>query len=225
MPKSRCRVVVLISGRGSNLQAIIGAMRSGELPIELCAVISNSAQARGLANARAAGIESIAIDYRDFPDRASFDRELSQRIDRYRPDLVVLAGFMRVLGGAFIDRYAGRLMNVHPSLLPAFPGLHTHERALAAGAAEHGASVHFVTREVDGGPIIVQARVPVGAGDTPRSLADRVLTEEHRIYPIAIRWYAEGRLTLSNGRVLLDGRPVPIKDALPQPTAQENPKD
>lgn len=215
---------MLISGRGSNLQSIIDAARADVLPIELCAVISNRAQAQGLENTRAVGIESIVIGHRDFPDRDSFDRELMLRIDRHRPDLVVLAGFMRVLGSAFIEHYVGRLMNIHPSLLPAFPGLHTHERALAAGVKEHGASVHFVTREVDGGPIIIQARVPVYAGDTPQSLADRVLIEEHRIYPIAIRWYAEGRLTLRNGGVLLDGQPAPINDLLPHPAAQENPK-
>jgi len=223
--KSRCRVVVLISGRGSNLQAIIDALRADALPIELCAVISNRAHADGLANAQAADVESLVVDHRDFSDRESFDRELTKQIDRHRPDLVVLAGFMRVLGKEFIDHYAGRLINIHPSLLPAFPGLHTHERALAMGVKEHGATVHFVTREVDGGPIIVQARVPVRVDDTPQSLAHRVLMEEHRIYPLAIRWYAEGRLRLCDGRVLLDGRPAPIYKQLPHPVAQENSKE
>lgn len=224
-PNSRCRVVVLISGRGSNLQAIIDARHAGKLPIELCAVISNRAHADGLANARAAHVESSVIDHRDFPDRESFDRKLMQQIDRHRPNLVVLAGFMRVLGEEFIDHYAGHLINIHPSLLPAFPGLHTHERALAASVKEHGATVHFVTRDVDGGPIIIQARVPVRVDDTPQSLAHRVLVEEHRIYPLAIRWYAEGRLRLSKGKVLLDGRPAPINTKLPHPIAQENSKD
>jgi len=223
--ESRCRVVVLISGRGSNLQAIIDALNTGVLPIELCAVISNRAHADGLANARAADVESLVVDHRDFSDRESFDRKLIQQIDRHRPDLVVLAGFMRVLGKEFIDHYAGRLINIHPSLLPAFPGLHTHERALAAGVKEHGATVHFVTCEVDGGPIIVQARVPVRVDDTPQSLAHRVLMEEHRIYPLAIRWYAEGRLRLSDGKVLLDGRPAPTNKELPHLVAQENSKE
>jgi phosphoribosylglycinamide formyltransferase 1 len=207
MPFSaRCRVVVLLSGRGSNLRAIIDATRAGELPIELGAVISNRPAAPGLEVARAAGLVTDVVDHTAYRDRTTFDRALSERIDCHRPDLVVLAGFMRVLGAEFIDHYAGRLINIHPSLLPAFPGLRTHERALAAGASEHGASVHFVTHEVDGGPIIVQARVPILPTDTPETLAARVLQQEHRIYPLAIRWFAEGRLTLRNGKALLDQR-------------------
>lgn len=210
-PLTRCRVVVLISGRGSNLEAIIQAVRAGELPVELCAVISNRPHAPGLWAARQQGIPTEVIDHGNFPDRNAFDRVLIERIDLRRPDLVVLAGFMRLLGPDFIDHYAGRLMNVHPSLLPAFPGLRTHERALAAGAKQHGATVHFVTHEVDSGPIIAQALVPVLPGDTPEALEARVLIEEHRIYPLAIRWYAEGRLSVSNGRVLLDGRSDPAQ--------------
>ncbi len=207
----RCRVVVLISGRGSNLQAIIQAMQRGELPIELCAVISNRPQAPGLRYARAAGVACEVVDHEAYPDRASFEAALAERIDAYRPDLVALAGFMRVLGATFIERYAGRLMNIHPSLLPAFPGLRTHERALAAGVREHGATVHFVTAEVDSGPIIAQAAVPVLAGDTPASLAARVLEQEHRLYPQAIRWFAEGRLSLRGNEVLLDGQRRPVQ--------------
>lgn len=199
---------MLISGRGSNLEAIIEANRRGDLPIEICAVISNRPEAAGLAIARGYGVQTDVVDHRQFPQRSDFDRALQERIERYRPDLVVLAGFMRVLGAELIDRYAGRLINIHPSLLPAFPGLRTHERALAEGAQQHGATVHFVTRDVDSGPIIVQAAVPVLPGDTAEALAARVLTEEHRIYPLAIRWFAEGRLTTNEGKVLVDGQPV-----------------
>lgn len=201
-------MVVLISGRGSNLEAIIDANRRGELPIELCAVISNRPNAPGLDVARRHGIHVDVVDHRLYSERADFDRALQERIDWYRPDLVVLAGFMRVLGAELIDRYTGHLINIHPSLLPAFPGLRTHERALAEGAKQHGATVHFVTHDVDRGPIIAQAAVPLLPGDTPDTLAARVLLEEHRIYPLAIRWFAEGRLTMEDGRVLLDGRPL-----------------
>ncbi len=200
---------MLISGRGSNLEAIIEAMRAAELPIELCVVISNQPHAPGLWSARRHNIPTEAIDHRDFPDRNAFDRVLMERIDRRQPQLVALAGFMRVLGPDFIDHYAGRLMNIHPSLLPAFAGLRTHERALAAGVKQHGATVHFVTHEIDSGPIIAQARVPVLPDDTAETLAARVLVEEHRIYPLAIRWFADGRLTVKDRRVLLDGRRHP----------------
>lgn len=208
MPSSstRCRIVVLISGRGSNLEAILQAVASGALRVEVAAVLSNRAEAAGLELARKYGVPTDVLDHRAFADRSAFDRALMQRIDSYRPDLVVLAGFMRVLGGEFIDHYAGRLLNIHPSLLPAFPGLRTHERALAAGVAKHGATVHFVTHQVDGGPIVVQAVVPVLPDDTAELLATRVLQEEHRIYPLAIGWYADGRLSLQGETVLLDGR-------------------
>jgi phosphoribosylglycinamide formyltransferase 1 len=218
---SRCRIVVLISGRGSNLRAIIDAVHAGALPAEICAVISNRPQAEGLQHARTEAISTDVIDHNGFPDRASFDEALMERIDRYRPDLVVLAGFMRVLGAAFIDHYAGRLINIHPSLLPAFPGLHTHEQALASGTKTHGATVHFVTHAVDSGPIIAQAVVPVRADDTPASLAARVLQQEHTIYPLAIRWFAEGRLTMQQGKVLLDGRQHPLQGLMPKLMDQE----
>lgn len=184
-------------------------MQAGELPVDLCAVISNRPQADGLRLARDAGLVAEVVDHQAYADRESFDRTLRERIDAYRPDLVVLAGFMRVLTANFIEHYAGRLMNIHPSLLPAFPGLRTHERALAAGVKRHGATVHFVTPDVDRGPAIVQAAVAVAAGDTPESLAARVLEEEHRIYPLAVRWFAEGRLTVRGNEVLLDGRRHP----------------
>lgn len=201
-------LVVVISGRGSNLQAILDEARAG-LPIAVRAVISNNPAAQGLDIARAAGLGTEIVDHRDFPDRADFDRALLQTIDRHEPRLVVLAGFMRILGAEFIDHYAGRLINIHPSLLPAFRGLGTHARALAAGARQHGASVHFVSNEVDGGPIIVQAAVAVKAGDTAAALAARVLEHEHRILPLAIRWFVEGRLSVRDGRVLLDGHVSP----------------
>ncbi len=198
-------IVILLSGRGSNLQAILDAIRSGELPASVRAVISNNPQAPGLQVAAAAGVPTEIVDHRSYPDRAAFDRALMTTIDRHQPALVVLAGFMRILGADFIQHYAGRLINIHPSLLPAFKGLNTHAQALAAGAREHGASVHFVTSDLDGGPVIAQARVPVEPGDTVERLSARVLAAEHRIYPKAIRWFVEQRLTLRNGHVLLDG--------------------
>ncbi len=201
-------LVVLISGRGSNLQSLMDARARGELPVDIRAVISNRADAAGLERARAAGIETAVLTAEGHPSREAYDRDLMALVDRYQPGLVVLAGFMRILSPAFVAHYRGRLLNIHPALLPAFRGLHTHERALAAGVAEHGASVHFVTEELDGGPVIVQARVPVKPGDTPERLAARVLRQEHRIYPLAVRWFAEGRLRWEDGRVLLDGRPL-----------------
>lgn len=210
-------VVVLISGRGSNLQSIIDQTRAGALPVSLRAVISNRGDAYGLVRAREAGIPTAVLDHRQFASRAHYDQGLTELIDRYEPGLVVLAGFMRVLGGRFVDHYAGRLINIHPSLLPAFPGLDTHARALASGVKQHGATVHFVAPEVDAGPIIVQASVPVLPGDTEEALASRVLQEEHRIYPLAIRWFADGRLRVQGDQVLLDGRQHPEQGLAPPP--------
>jgi phosphoribosylglycinamide formyltransferase 1 len=193
-------LVILISGRGSNMEALLDA----RLPARVAAVISNNPQAKGLATAQRRGVPTAVVDHRDYPDRPAFDAALAAEIDRHRPDLVALAGFMRVLTEPFIERYRGRLMNVHPSLLPALPGLDTHRRALAAGASVHGCTVHFVTPVVDGGPIIVQASVPVRPGDTEEQLAARVLKEEHRIYPEAVRGFLEGRIRLSpEGTVML----------------------
>jgi phosphoribosylglycinamide formyltransferase-1 len=197
--------VVLISGRGTNLRAILDATDRGQLAIVVRAVISNNPQAEGLRYARTAGIATEVIDHRDYAERAEFDRALMRAIDRYQPRLVALAGFMRILGAEFIRHYAGRLMNVHPSLLPEFKGLNTHARALQAGATEHGASIHFVTNDLDGGPAIVQARIGVRPDDSVDTLAARVLEQEHRIYPLAIGWFVANRLTLRDGRVLLDG--------------------
>ncbi len=199
-------VVVLISGRGSNLQSIIDAVASGTLPIEICAVISNRPDAAGLQRATQAGITTEVIDHSLFEDRASFDQALQTCIDRYQPALVVLAGFMRILTPGFVTHYQGRLLNIHPSLLPEFPGLNTHQRALAAGSREHGASIHFVTGAIDGGPVVLQARLAIQDQDTADSLAARVLEQEHRIFPLAIRWFAEQRLVLNDdGQVIFDG--------------------
>ena len=193
------RIVILISGRGSNMEAMLAA----RLPVEIAVVISNRPDAAGLATAAQAGIATAVVDHRQFAGRDAFDTALAQVIDGFAPDLVVLAGFMRILTPAFVARYAGRLLNIHPSLLPSFPGLHTHERALDAGVKIHGATVHFVTADLDHGPVVIQAAVPVLDGDDATSLAARVLREEHRIYPQAVRWFAEGRLTLAEGRVRL----------------------
>jgi phosphoribosylglycinamide formyltransferase-1 len=202
-------IVVLISGRGSNLDAILDAIDAGELPVEVRAVISNRPDARGLQRPALQGIRTIVIDHACHRDREAFDQALQATIDSFEPELLVLAGFMRILTPGFVEHYRGRMLNVHPSLLPDFPGLHTHRRALEAGRKEHGASIHFVTEETDGGPVVLQARVPVHADDTADSLAARVLEQEHRIFPLAIRWFAERRLSLdAAGRVLFDGEPL-----------------
>lgn len=188
------RVVVLLSGRGSNLEAIVKA----RLPIEIVAVISNQAAAAGLAFARSQGLHALALNPADYADRESFDATLADEVARHTPDLVVLAGYMRILSAGFIARFEDRLLNIHPSLLPAFPGLKTHQRALAEGVKIHGCTVHFVTPQLDHGPIVIQAAVPVLQSDTADTLAARVLQQEHRIYPQAIRWFAEQRL-IKNG--------------------------
>jgi phosphoribosylglycinamide formyltransferase 1 len=199
-------VVVLISGSGSNLQALIDEAQSG-LPIRIRAVISNEPDAFGLERARRAGIPTRVLSHRDYPTRDDYDEALGALIDEFEPGLVVLAGFMRILTPALVAHFRGRMLNIHPSLLPKFRGLHTHRRALEAGETTHGASVHFVTEELDGGPLVLQARVPVEPGDDPDSLAARVLTREHCIYPQVVRWYAQGRLRLdASGRPALDGR-------------------
>lgn len=204
----KIRLAVLISGRGSNLQAILDQAASGELPAQIAAVISNRPGVAGLERARKAGVPALELDHKDFADRSDFEAALIELIDHQRPDLVILAGFMRVLTAGFTEHYRGRLLNIHPSLLPKFRGLHTHERAIAAGEIEHGASIHFVTAELDGGPVVAQARVPVLPGDDPDTLAARVLEREHRLYPLAIRWFAEGRIELDGERVRFDGKPM-----------------
>ncbi|MDO9321481.1 MAG: phosphoribosylglycinamide formyltransferase [Pseudomonas sp.] len=206
MQSAACKVVVLISGSGSNLQALIDNIAAGENPASIAAVISNRGDAYGLQRAQAAGIATQVLDHKAFSDRESFDRALIEAIDGFDPQLVVLAGFMRILSGDFVRHYQGRLLNIHPSLLPKYKGLHTHQRALADGEREHGCSVHFVTEELDGGPLVVQAVVPIISGDTPDDLAQRVHTQEHRIYPLAVRWFAEGRVRLSEKGANLDGQ-------------------
>ncbi|MDE2341879.1 MAG: phosphoribosylglycinamide formyltransferase [Betaproteobacteria bacterium] len=202
----RSRIVILISGRGSNMAALLAA----NLPLEVAAIISNRPGAAGLALAAARGVTTDVVDHQAHATRESFDQCLAETIDRYQPQLVVLAGFMRILTPAFIRRYQGRLLNIHPSLLPAFPGLHTHRQALEAGVRIHGCTVHFVTEQLDHGPIVAQAAVPVLPDDSETTLAARVLECEHRIYPEALRWWAEGRITLQDdGRVCIQGAEFP----------------
>jgi len=194
-------VVILISGRGSNMRSLVET----DLPARIAAVVSNRPDAKGLDYARDRAIPIEVVDHKAFASRAAFDAALAEAIDRHAPDLVVLAGFMRVLTESFVRRYDGRLLNIHPSLLPSFPGLHTHERALEAGVKVHGATVHFVTADLDHGPIVVQAAVPVRAGDDADALAARVLRQEHVIYPRAVRWFLEDRLSIANGIVRVAG--------------------
>ena len=207
------RVVILISGRGSNMEAMFKAL----LPAEIVAVISNEPEARGLATAQAQGVVTAVVPHRAFAGRAAFDTALAAEIDRHQPDFIVLAGFMRVLTESFVARYSGRMINIHPSLLPSFPGLHTHQRALEAGVRIHGCTVHFVTPGLDSGPIIIQAAVPVLPNDTEELLAARVLEQEHRIYPQAVRWLCEERVKLG-----MDGK-VCIAKARTAPSALVSP--
>jgi len=200
------RIAVLISGRGRNLQALIAACAERHVDGEIVVVVSNRADAAGLAYAREAGIATVVVAHRDYPDRAAYDAALAAALDAHTPDLVVLAGFMRILTAGFVSRYRGRLINIHPSLLPRHPGLDTHRRALEAGDAEHGATVHFVTEEVDGGPAIIQGKLNVHPEDTAETLADRVLQEiEVRIYPQAVAWLVRGEVTLDAGAVRFRG--------------------
>ncbi len=201
-------LVVLISGRGSNLKAILDAISGGELPAVVSAVISNRADAAGLEYARQANIDTLALDADDYPDGQSYDRALQGLVDCFEPGLVILAGFMRILTPEFVQHFHHKLINIHPSLLPEFRGLNTHQRALEAGVEEHGASVHFVSEELDSGPTILQVRVPVLPDDTAEQLATRVLPEEHRLYVRAIRWLAEGRIRWHNEQLLFDGQPL-----------------
>ena len=197
------KLVILISGRGSNMEAIVRACAQERWPAEIAAVIANRPDAAGLAFAASHGVATAVVDHRSFDGRDSFDAALAAEIDRFSPDLVVLAGFMRILTPAFVRRYEGRLLNIHPSLLPSFKGIHTHQQALDAGVALHGASVHFVIPELDSGAIVAQGAVPVRAGDDAAALAQRVLTVEHVLYPRAVRWFIEGRLRLENGRAVV----------------------
>ncbi|HLT05447.1 MAG TPA: phosphoribosylglycinamide formyltransferase [Pseudomonas sp.] len=203
-----CNVVVLISGSGSNLQALIDSLAAGDVPARIGAVISNRADAYGLVRAANAGIPTRVLDHKAFPSREAFDAALRDAIDAFAPDLVVLAGFMRILTPELVRHYHGRMFNIHPSLLPKYKGLDTHQRVLAAGDAEHGCSVHFVTEELDGGALVLQASTAVLPDDTPESLAQRIHGLEHQIYPLAVRWFAEGRLRLEGDGAMLDGEPL-----------------
>ena len=203
------KVVVLISGSGSNLQALIDGVATGDLPIEIAAVISNRPDVFGLTRATNAGIPTAVLDHKGFASREAFDQELMRTIDVYNPGLVVLAGFMRILTAEFTLHYLGRMLNIHPSLLPKFQGLHTHQRAIDAGERHHGVTVHFVTAELDGGPAIVQAVVPVLEGDDANQLAKRVQRQEHVIYPLAVKWFAQGDLKMQDGKAELKGELLP----------------
>lgn len=203
------KLVVLISGNGSNLQSILDACASGRIDGSVAAVISNRAAAYGLTRAQEAGIPAKALAASDFADRDAFDQQLIAEIEAFSPDLVVLAGYMRILSRAFVAHFHDRLLNIHPSLLPKYPGLHTHRQALENGDTEHGTSVHFVTDELDGGPVILQAKVPVFAGDTEEDITARVQTQEHAIYPLVVSWFIEGRLAMRDNRAWLDGVPLP----------------
>jgi len=203
------RIVVLISGSGTNLQAIIDACKLESYPGEVVAVISNNDDAYGLTRAQESNIDTCALSHKSFETREAYDLALIDKIDAYQPDLVVLAGFMRILTPAFVQQYHGKLLNIHPSLLPKYQGLHTHQRAIDAGDSEHGVSVHFVTEELDGGPVILQAKVPIFPGDTADDLASRVHEQEHRIYPLVVKWFCQNRVKMVEDGVNLDDQRLP----------------
>lgn len=204
--QSKKNIVVLVSGSGSNLQAILDACDNSMVDASVNAVFSNKADAFGLERAKLAGVDAHSVNPKEFNSREEFDHELMLQIDTYQPDLIVLAGYMRILSSEFVRHYAGKMVNIHPSLLPKYPGLHTHQRAIDAQDEEHGTSVHFVTEELDGGPVILQAKVPVFEGDDADILASRVLTQEHYIYPMVCKWFAENRLSMVNGQAILDDK-------------------
>ncbi|ANE76512.1 phosphoribosylglycinamide formyltransferase [Dickeya solani] len=201
-------IVVLISGQGSNLQALIDACQSGRIAGRISAVFSNNPDAFGLERARDAGIAAHALLPGDYASRAEFDQALAVEIDQYQPDVVVLAGYMRILSPGFVARFLGKMLNIHPSLLPKYPGLHTHRKALENGDSEHGTSVHFVTEELDGGPVILQARVPIFPGDTEQDVQERVQTQEYSIYPLVVGWFLAGRLALRDNQAWLDSEAI-----------------
>ncbi|MCI4187563.1 phosphoribosylglycinamide formyltransferase [Dickeya dianthicola] len=202
-------IVVLISGQGSNLQALIDACQSGRIAGRITAVFSNHPDAFGLERARDASIAAHALLPGDYASRADFDQALAAEIEKYQPDVVVLAGYMRILSAGFVARFLGKMLNIHPSLLPKYPGLHTHRKALENGDGEHGTSVHFVTEELDGGPVILQARVPIFPGDSEQDVQERVQTQEYSIYPLVVGWFLAGRLALRDNQAWLDGDAIP----------------
>lgn len=209
------RIVVLASGSGTNLQALIEATRAQDFPGQIVAVGCNRPQAFALERARQAGIDTFTVDHTEYPSREEFDAAFRAQIERHSPDLVVLAGFMRILTPGFVKAFHGIMLNIHPSLLPKYTGLNTHQRALEAGDTRHGVSIHFVTEDLDGGPVIAQAEVAVSPEDTPESLAEKVQRQEHILYPIVVRWFCEGRLQLSEEGVCFDGQPIPAPMVLP----------
>jgi phosphoribosylglycinamide formyltransferase-1 len=206
----RSRIAVLISGSGTNLQAIIDACKLDGYPGEVVGVISNIPTAYGLTRASEANIETSVLSHKDFPSREAYDQSLIKVIDAYKPDVIVLAGFMRILTPAFVQHFQGKLLNIHPSLLPKYQGLNTHQRAIDAGDKEHGVSVHYVTEELDGGPVILQAKVPIFEGDTAEDLASRVHEQEHRIYPLVVKWCCLKRVVMQNEKALFDGEIIPL---------------
>ncbi|MEQ8955945.1 MAG: phosphoribosylglycinamide formyltransferase [Gammaproteobacteria bacterium] len=210
MVHARCAIVVLISGSGSNLQALIDDSAAADAGYEISAVIANNPDAYGLQRAASANIPTGVVNHRDFDSREAFDQALAAAVESYHPKLVVLAGFMRILTREFVSRFSGRMVNIHPSLLPKFPGINTHQRALDAGETEHGVSVHFVTEDLDGGPIIDQESVPILPGDDAAALQQRVLAIEHIIYPRVVRWFAAKRLRMEDNHAILDGKPLAI---------------
>ena len=205
MSQRPCRTAILISGSGSNLQSFIDKSACGDIGLDLCVVFSNKPDAYGLTRAHAADIPTECLEHGDFPDRESFDRAVAGLLDRYAPDLIILAGFMRILSPWFVQHYAGRILNIHPALLPAYPGLDTHQRVLDAGEKWHGSTVHFVTEELDGGPRILQGRLAVKSGESADELCRRVQAVEHQIYPEAAHWFGQGRLEIRDGAAWLDG--------------------
>jgi phosphoribosylglycinamide formyltransferase 1 len=205
----RPRLAILLSGSGSNLQALIDAINNGMIGADIAVVISNKPEALGLKRADNAGIKNTVIDNLQFPNRENFDKALCREIQAYKPDLVILAGFMRILTSKFVEYFNGRILNIHPSLLPKYPGLHSHQKAIDAGDLSAGATVHFVTSTLDGGASIIQAEVPIYQNDTPEVLAARVLIKEHEIYPLAVQWFCAGRLSLADGKAYLDSVALP----------------
>ena len=203
------RIIILVSGNGSNLQAIINACQNNLINGKIVAVISNKPDVYSLMRAKQANIPSHVINHKEFASREAFDHQLQLQIEEYQPDLIVLAGYMRILTPHFVQHYSGKMLNIHPSLLPKYPGLNTHRRAMEAGDKEHGTTVHFVTDELDGGPIILQAKVPIFDNDEEQDIVERVLTQEHQIYPLVIKWFCDDRLTMINGRAYLDQTMIP----------------
>lgn len=207
------KIVVLISGSGSNLQSLIDGCHNSTINAEIVAVVSNQSDAYGIVRAQEAGIPALFLNAKNFSGRDEYDAALLETIAQYQPDLVVLAGFMRILSSTFVKNFSGKMLNIHPSLLPKYPGLHTHRKALENGDKEHGTSVHFVTEELDGGPVILQAKIPLYTKDTENDVIERIKTKEHHIYPMVVQWFVNGRLTMIDGKAVLDGNPLPAQGA------------